>query len=182
MIKPQSKKTGFTLIEMMVAVSIFIVVAFVVTSTFMVAMDAYRKAQQIRLTIDNVNYAMDTMVLEIREGNRYTYGDSSPCGGKTNCSFSFYNYLGKSVFYSVSAPDSAGNVSICRAEGGGACLALTDTKVNISYLNFNIFPTDTTGARPPMLQINVYGLVKVGKSQSDLNVQTTVTQRNPDPS
>lgn len=161
-----SHKQGFTLIELMVSVSIFIIVAFVVTGTFIVAMDAYRKAQQIRLVVDNVNYAMDAMVLEIREGTNYQ-------GGGASISIKSLGHPTHDITYDFL--DGA----IRRSIDGGAPAALTDPKIaTIRKLNFQVFKTD--GARPPMVQINVYGTVQVGKDKSDLNIQTTVTQRNPD--
>lgn len=160
---------GFTLIELMVSVSIFIIVAFIVTGTFIIAMDAYRKAQQIRLVIDNVNYAMDAMVLEIREGTNYK--SISPD------SFRLENLERPSQTITYAFQNNA----ICRRIGSGDCLPLTDPNVaTIKSLNFRVFSTDSAGARPPMAQINVYGQVKIGKTSSDFNLQTTVTQRNPD--
>ncbi|OJI08262.1 MAG: hypothetical protein COX02_01875 [Candidatus Vogelbacteria bacterium CG22_combo_CG10-13_8_21_14_all_37_9] len=155
---------GFTLIELMVSVSIFIIVAFVVTGTFIVAMDAYRKAQQVQLVMDNVNYAMDAMVLEIREGTNYNPISSSE--------FSFKNVNQRDVSYGFE------NSAICRSLGTGDCSPLTDPKIaTIRGLNFRLLEGIS---QPLMVQINVYGTVKSGKSQSDLNLQTTITQRNSD--
>lgn len=163
----QKLTAGFTLIELMVSVSIFIIVAFVVTGTFIVAMDAYRKAQQVRLVIDNVNYAMDAMALEIREGTNYSSdaGDTfsfRPLGSDSSTVYKFKDY------------------TICKSiDSDPVCLPLTDPKIaTIDHLNFQPFPSD--GVRPPMVRINVYGLVKIGKTSSNFNIQTTVTQRNPD--
>lgn len=167
----RKNKGGFTLIELMVSVSIFIIVAFVVTGTFIVAMDAYRKAQQVRLVIDNVNYAMDAMVLEIREGTNYT-GDGT--------TFSFNNndtgFLPQHVTYEFVGADK----TICRQVDTGECQSLTDPKIaTIDNLNFKLF-SSPDGSRPPMVRINVYGVVKIGKTSSNFNIQTTVTQRNSD--
>jgi len=70
-LKIKNKKSGFTLIELMVSVSIFLIVAFVVTSVFITALDAYRKAKQISFLVDNLNYSFDRMVINLREGTNY---------------------------------------------------------------------------------------------------------------
>ena len=52
----QSKQTGFTLIETMVSMAIFVIVAMVITTVFITIIDANRKAQSIRLVMDNLNF------------------------------------------------------------------------------------------------------------------------------
>ena len=54
-----NKQKGFTLIEMMVAVSIFVIVAFIVTVTFINLTAAYRYSQGMQQIIDNLNFSLD---------------------------------------------------------------------------------------------------------------------------
>ncbi|MCX6713057.1 MAG: type II secretion system protein, partial [Candidatus Vogelbacteria bacterium] len=63
--------TGFTLIEIMVAVSIFVIVAFIVTSTLLVVLDANRRANAWRSIMENVNFAIDSMSYKIKFGREY---------------------------------------------------------------------------------------------------------------
>lgn len=65
------KSLGFTLVEMMVAVSIFSVVALVVTGAVITANEINRKAQAIKLAIDNLNFALENMSLKIRQGSDF---------------------------------------------------------------------------------------------------------------
>ena len=76
--KNHTKKLGFTLIEIMVAVSIFAVVAVVATGALITASDINRKAQAIKLAVDNVNFALNKMAFEIRVGGVYSCGNSIP--------------------------------------------------------------------------------------------------------
>ena len=69
---PIKFKAGFTLIEMMVAVSVFVLVAFVVTSTLISVSNANRKAQELKQVMDNLNFSIQSMVLRMREGTRYS--------------------------------------------------------------------------------------------------------------
>lgn len=67
-----NKKTkGFTLIEMMVAVTIFTIVALMVSTIFVTMANAYRHAQAMKIVMDNLNFAMDTMVLDLKNGYSY---------------------------------------------------------------------------------------------------------------
>src|SRR3990167_5891431 len=73
--------TGFTLIEIMVAVSIFAIVAVITTGALVTANNTNRKAQAIKLAIDNLNFAVDSMVLNLGNGGRYhciTGGNANP--------------------------------------------------------------------------------------------------------
>src|SRR5680860_1604453 len=79
-----NKKSGFTLIEIMVAVSIFVIVAFIVTSTLLVILDASRRANKIRLIVDNINFSLDSMSFKIKFGKNYTLNTS-------NNTFSFFD-------------------------------------------------------------------------------------------
>ncbi len=69
--KKKQSNSGFTLIEMLVSVAIFIIVALVVTGALLVVLQAYRKAQAGKLLTDNLNFTMENIVLNLREGNNY---------------------------------------------------------------------------------------------------------------
>ncbi len=63
--------SGFTLIEIMVAVSIFTIVAVICTGAFITANQINQKAQAIKLAMDNLNFALDDIVFKMKEGTNY---------------------------------------------------------------------------------------------------------------
>lgn len=67
------KKTGFTLIEIMVSVSIFVIVALITVSVLLSMAAANRKAQEIRRLHDNLALILDSISLRIREKDKNTY-------------------------------------------------------------------------------------------------------------
>ena len=71
---------GFTLVEMLVAVSLFTVVMTVSVSALLALVDANRKAQAIQSVMNNLNIALDGMVRQIRMGNNYHCGSASQSG------------------------------------------------------------------------------------------------------
>ena len=66
------KQFGFTLIEVMVAVSIFTIVVTVGIGSLMTVNKGYRQSQLQRTAIDNIAFAMESMAREIRIGTNYT--------------------------------------------------------------------------------------------------------------
>lgn len=62
---------GFTLIEMMVSVTLFSVVMLVSVGSLLSLTNANRKAQALQSVMDNLNVALDGMVRSIRMGSNY---------------------------------------------------------------------------------------------------------------
>ncbi len=62
---------GFTLVEIMVAVSLFAIVAVITTGALVTASNVNRKAQAIKVAIDNLNFAIDSMVLNLQQGRKF---------------------------------------------------------------------------------------------------------------
>ena len=59
------QKRGFTLIEMMVAVGLFVVVALISTSALIAMSAALRRSQNVRTVLDATSIAMDSMALRM---------------------------------------------------------------------------------------------------------------------
>ncbi len=74
--KFKSTTSGFTLVEMIVSIGIFIVVALISVGAFLKIMDANKKAQSLKTAINNINFALESMTRELRVGsNYYCYTD-----------------------------------------------------------------------------------------------------------
>src|ERR1035437_8676661 len=63
--------SGFTLIEMLVSIAIFMVVAVIAVAALLKIVDANRKSQTLQDAINNINFAMDSITREIRVGSTY---------------------------------------------------------------------------------------------------------------
>jgi len=82
-----SQPKGFTLVEMMVSVSIFAIVAVVAVGALLKIVDANEKAQSLETSINNLNFVLDSITREMRVGTTYhcssgkmTSGNISPAG------------------------------------------------------------------------------------------------------
>src|SRR3989344_3612671 len=69
--------SGFTLIEMMTSVSIFIIVMTISMGAVLGIFNANEKVGTLKAVMDNLNFAVETMSREIRFGSRYHCGAGS---------------------------------------------------------------------------------------------------------
>ena len=67
------RRKGFTLIEIIVSVTIFVSVALIVSGALVSLTRANRKAQDIRLLHQNLTFTLDSMSLKMRERMANTY-------------------------------------------------------------------------------------------------------------
>ena len=63
---------GFTLVEMIVSVAIFTIVAFVAVGALLKVIDANKKSQSLKTSINNLNFALESLSREMRVGSNYT--------------------------------------------------------------------------------------------------------------
>lgn len=175
---PDKKDKGFTLIEMMVAVSIFVIVAFIVVSSLLTLSYAYKRAQKMRLLMDNLGFSTQNMSLNIREGVDYST-PSCPIGGVGNClQFqaidSWLKKESKYVCYSLSSTEG-----IIKCVDGCLCSDYTDLtspEIKITKLNFEV----RSGATSPKNSVKIFvaGEAGTGREYTNFFIQNTVSQRN----
>ena len=105
-------KKGFTLVEMMVSMAIFAVVAMVAAGALIRIIDANKKAQSIQTAMTNLNFALESLSREMRTGTKYQCGAGSlPADGYTlaagSCSEDSNSQAGSYVTF-VSAEPALG--------------------------------------------------------------------------
>ncbi len=62
---------GFTLVEMVVSLGIFALVAVIAIGALLKIVDANKKAHSLQTTINDLNFALDAMTRELRVGSGY---------------------------------------------------------------------------------------------------------------
>lgn len=72
------KQSGFTLIEMLVAVGLFSIVMLVAVSAILSIIGNNRKAQGINNVVNNLNFAIESMVRDMKTGYLYECDGSIP--------------------------------------------------------------------------------------------------------
>ncbi len=74
--KYATQHKGFTLVEMIVSLGIFTVVALIAIGAFLKITDANKKSQSLKTAINNLNFALESMSREMRVGANYYCADS----------------------------------------------------------------------------------------------------------
>lgn len=181
---------GFSLIEVLVSLSIFTIVITISVGSLMVLIDANERAQNTQSVMTNISYALDSMTREIRTGSDYYCGalDSLPSGSETttrNCSgarnFSF-NEGGQSLTENT-ANDSRriayrlDGTTLVRRLGNGAWSAITSPDIEVTELKFYTTGTTRGDAESPIVTLYLKGRAVDDGDQSEFNIQTTVVQQ-----
>jgi prepilin-type N-terminal cleavage/methylation domain-containing protein len=191
------RSRGFTLVEMIVAVGLFAIVMTVASGAIFSIVDANRQAQSLNSVITNLNFAVESMLRDIRTGYDYSCLDSSNGAGGTfpsipndtnDCavsggySVSLINSAGDSVLYSF---DSANHQIVktvynhlagTTLEGG-----ITAPEVHIESMVFYVdgsqAPAAPASPSQPHMLVRIKGYAGLGKNQSNFDIQTFVSQR-----
>jgi prepilin-type N-terminal cleavage/methylation domain-containing protein len=187
--KPKSKqnigaKKGFTLIELMVATSLFVVVATVSITALITVKTANAKAQTKRSVLDNLNFAMENIARNMRIGTNYTCGFDSIGSPGADCvngdtKITFKDYMGDAVTYSLS-----GNRIMKKITGianpsrtNSVALPITSPDIQINSLRFVVRQAEAGGLQPFAI-IFIDGVAKPGtKLETNFKVQTAASQR-----
>jgi len=184
--------SGFTLIEMMVALAVFMVVMTITLAAFLNIVDIQKKTEAFRKVNDNLNFSMEMIMREIREGKNY-------CEGNCTDGNSFYflsraesikNNVDTYVTYSLNDTNDKDQF-IERCVGNSACNGdrqrITSGDVNITSLYFTVMGEEYgsnnggTDTNQPRVTISISGESGVKKKiQTDLDLQATVSQRKID--
>jgi len=176
------RRDGFTIVELMVALSVFIIVMTISMGSILSVFDANRKSRNLRTVIGNLNLAVESMSKEMRYGRNYHCSSTTSPGTLTatqNCAgggplMSFLSTDNAQVTYRFNGP------RIEKSIGAGAYTALTAPEVIIDDLTF--YTTGTVagdGSQPKTIMI-IRSHAGTGKGRSDFIIQTLVSQRRLD--
>ncbi len=175
---PKLSSRGFTLIEMVVAISLFSVVVLVSVSAMLAIADANKKANATRVVMDNVNFAMENMGRNIRTGYNYSCAGAGDCvSGGT--SISFTDQKGNTIVYSWSE-NGSGLGSITIRKNSGTPVGITSPQVDVDNLTFYVSGTSSSDGLQPRALITLRGTAQIGKETTSFNIQSTVSQRKVD--
>lgn len=177
---PTSVFRGYTLIELMVAVSIFAMVMMLSSGAYLLMIDLNRQAQGTTTGIDSLSFALESMTRSIRTGSSYNCGDTGgDCSGAG--SFSFKDASGMDVTYERGLQGAPAIGDILK----NGTIILTDPSVNITVLKFYVSGTGTIASgdyEQPHVTIVVSGTVSSGPRQTPrtFTIETGATMRGVD--
>lgn len=177
---------GFSLIELLVAIAIFMIVVTISVGSLLVLIDANRKSQSLKIGINNTFFAMESMTRLIRTGFGYHCGGAGVVTSVRNCpngdmEIYFTDDTGQLVHIFQQVVDGKG--SIVQEVGNEGEFSLTASDIDVDELIFHVTGTEPqSGASPddeqPTVTITLVGTVNPGTdSESVVTLQSTVTQR-----
>lgn len=202
--KNSLKIKGFTLIEIMVATSIFMVIMLIAMGALISSSDTAKKAQALRSAMDNVNFAMESMARSLRTGTNYecipsgnfilprtagapfNFADCTLAGsGGSAVSFMPANNppsdphtLQDTAYLFKARTDGSGTSVIQKCTTTLGCVDIVASNVDIKQATFYVAGSDPTDAAQPSVYITIKGTVKVKGVDNAFAIQTMASQRS----
>ncbi len=191
---------GFSLIEVLVSLSIFTIVITISVGSLMVLIDANVRAQNTQSVMTNISYALDSMTREMRTGSDYYCGAVAdlPVTGESalDCAnggagFSFneggqsltgdtlndsrrisYRLNGTTLERRLGNGDGDSNVNETEDWSD-----VTSPDIEVTEVRFYSTGTTRTDASSPTVTVYLKGVTGDDEIQSEFNIQTTVVQQ-----
>ncbi len=163
----KNRRSGFTLVELLVAMAVFAVVISIATGAFIRALRTQRQLVSFAAANSNISLVLEQIAREMRVGSEFRQD------ARTNLSFT--NGKGEVVTYSYDET----NETIFRTIGTGTPQQLTSDNVAIKQLEFLLQSAAPDDGYPARVTITVGVSPKeVGVNSSIVRIQTTVSARN----
>lgn len=182
---------GFTLIEIMIAITLFSVIMILGSGAVLRTNATYKKTQTLRAVMDNLSFVMEDMARNLRLGSNYhcfangesyiqpTPQNTQDCA-QSSTAISFIPVTGTNndIVYRLE-PTNLNAIEKSK-DGGVSFATLTPTEVVIDSTKsgFTVIGADPADLVEPRVIIRLVGTVtfKTGL-ESSFNLQTTVSQR-----
>ncbi len=165
-----NRKNGFTIVELLVAMAIFIAAVSIASAGFARALRSQKAVVALMAANDNASLSIEQMAREIRTGYNF-------CAGGLSCSASeltFVNANNYVVTYRWNAADAA----IERGLENANFQKFTADNVRVVNLRFAVSGNQTGDGAPPRVTVIMgVGAKSQGVENVVVNVQTTVSAR-----
>lgn len=176
--QPIKNQSGFTLVEVIVSIGLFVSVVTISVGSLISLTDAQRRAQAFREVMDNLDFAMENISRGLRVGGIYHCGAGGGITLPQDCPGGD-DYL--------AFADSNGGTTIFRlqdgtiersTDGGATFLDMTSPNVLIDRLDFFVNGTAPGDGVQPSVHIVVGGFIALPKGNTTrFDLQTFVTER-----
>lgn len=189
--KNRKQQSGFTLIELMVSLMIFIVVVLAAVGSLYTVNSASKKVQAMRSVLDNLTFAIEAMSRTVRTSASVVCGGSSNVSGNPNCPFSAQatnsmilvsSTLGTEqlVEYRLGANTNGNGAIQKRYQESGIWtnwISLTAPEINIQKLLFYVDGASSSDSKQSAVQLFVEGQAISNGETSPFAIQTYISER-----
>lgn len=189
--KKTSTQQGFTLVELIVSLGLFVVVIIAAVGSLYSVNNAARKVEAMRTVLDNLNFAIESMSRTIRTGTDVVCG-SGVQSSQNNCSFSatfnnpaeeisIQSTLGTQGLVRYRWVDVGGRGEIQKWSDGD-WVSLTAPGIDIQQASFFVDGANSpiTGgddAIQPSVMMLIQGVATAGENTAPFAIQTLVSVR-----
>jgi len=190
----KNKNGGFTLIELMVATSVFVVIMLASMSALFTLLGSAKNSRALRFAMDNVNFAVDSMTRSIRMGTNYycvasgtsmpsdlTSTEDCPIGnGGTLIAFvpQGDNPSSRIGYMLKERSDGTHTLQRCNSNNSNDCVDIVSSEVNIENLRFFVNGSSEYDNIQPSVYVIMKGTVMVKDVPTSFAIQTMASQRN----
>jgi four helix bundle protein len=160
-----NSKNGFTMVELLVAMSLFIIFVVISSGSFIRALRIQRAIVALIAANDNASLSIEQMAREIRTGTDFS---------SANSNLTFTNAKSIQVTYQLNSE----TMTIERGEDGSNFKPITATNVKINKLNFYLRGHQAGDGFPPRITVVLNAAPNIPTIQNiSTNFQTTVSAR-----
>ncbi len=182
---------GFTILEVMIAMTIFTVVVTIGIGSVLTAINQHYSTQNTRTVMDSLNYSMEDMARNIRLGFNIRCGasplvDSSgmvvplscPLASDAHNIVTFNAQDGSVLSYAISTP-SSGVSQILKQKGSSAVEIVTPPEVKMDFADsgFTVRGAEPGDGAQPSVIIRLSGTITYKGIDSKFAIETAVTPR-----
>ena len=190
-----SLSNGFTLIEIMIAITLFTTIMILGTGAVLQTNAVHKKTQNMRSIMDNLNFIMEDMARNLRLGSSYRClgpddffpidnQRESPRDCDTSLGISFEGTAGQlgagdQIVYIVQPSNNTDWVIEKSKDGGQNFQQITpdEVKIDPAQSGFTVVGSSSSDTFQPRVIIRLVGTVKYKELESKFNLETTVSQR-----
>ncbi|NVN97286.1 hypothetical protein HXX01_03605 [Candidatus Nomurabacteria bacterium] len=196
-INKTQKNVGFTLVELMVATTLFTIIMLMGVGSLVISSNSAKSAQKLRISVDNVNFAMESIARDLRMGTNYycntddLYSLTSDIPRTNDCNnggnvIEFNSPVVQSTgethriaYFKSKRPDGT-SYTLKRCEIATGCADIVSNDVNINELKFYVKGSAIDDKIQPMAQILIKGTVTIKNKNlvKSFSLQTMASQRS----
>lgn len=170
------KERGFTLIEVMTSVSVFLIIMTISMGSILGVFDANRKSRSLKAVLNNLNLSIESMSKEMRFGKNYHCGSSGVLTDPQNCPsgdtlVSFLSSENTQVTYRLNGSTIERSVD---AEG---YVPMTAPEAVVDSLTFYTLGAGTNNTLQPKIIMKLTGHVGIDESRTNFTLETLISQR-----
>ncbi len=184
----KNQKSGFTIIETMISISVFLVVVMIGMGALLNANLLHEKSQKMRSIMDNLNFVMEDMSRNLRTGYDYTCLSRGSDSTEGCWWVGFKHQSGGQWVYFV------GNLETSQSDLGAGIFKSTEgsnpdkftkmtpdeVEVDLNNSGFWISGAESGDNKQPFVTIRLIGEINFREVKTPFSLQTSVSQRNID--